>query len=107
MAKAEVKKKADKKLKGGTGEQGKLIDTNPENLKPFMKKARQYRATVSERLAIQQSEAEQKAELRELVAAAGLQPLPNGDILFKYEDVTITLEAPKEGKLTVKVEEDE
>ena len=96
-----------KKLKGGTGEQGKLIDTNPDNVKPLIKKARKYRATIADRLSIQQTEREEKAELRELVAASGLTPLDNGNIEFHYEDVTIIVEPPAEGKITVRVEDDE
>jgi hypothetical protein len=100
-------KKAKKKLAGGTGEQGELIDTNPENVKPFIAKARQYRETIAERLALQQTESEQKAQLRELVAASGLTPTDNGNIVFTYEDVTIIVEPSGPGKLTVKIKEEE
>lgn len=98
---------AKKKLQGGTGEQGELIDTNPDNVKPMIKKAKKYRAVIAERLAIQQKEAELKTELREIVAVSGLTPTDNGSIVFTYEDVTITVEPPKEGKLTVVVKDDE
>jgi len=88
-------------------DQPKLLDTDPENVKPLVKKARKYRATIANRLSIQQTEAEEKAELRELVADSGLKPLDNGNIEFHYEDVTIVVEPPKEGKLTVTVADDE
>lgn len=88
-------------------DQPKLLDTDPENVKPLIEMARKYRATIADRLSIQQTESEQKAELRELVADSGLAPLDNGNIVFHYEDVTITVEPPGDGKLTVKVEENE
>ena len=98
---------AKKKLKGGTGEQGELIDTAPDNVKPMIKKAKKYRAVIAERLEIQQKESELKAELREIVAASGLTPTDSGSIVFTYEDVTITVAPMQEGKLTVVVKDDE
>ncbi len=88
-------------------DQPKLLDTDPENVKPLIKAARKYRATIADRLSIQQTEAEQKAELRELVAASGLEPLDDGKILFKYEDVTIKVDPPGEGKITVTVDDED
>ncbi len=87
------------------GEQGQLIETAPENAVDLDKKARQYHATVRKRLAIQEKEKTQKAELRILAEEAGLQPLENGDIEYNHEDVHILLKPPIEGKLTVTVDE--
>lgn len=86
-----------------TGEQGTLIDTVPENAKEMDKKARTYFATVRNRLAVQDVEVNQKADLREEVAKSGLQPLDNGDLIYNHKGVEIVLKAPKEGKLTVVV----
>ena len=41
------------------------------------------------------------------MAASGLTPTDDGKIVFTYEDVTITVEPMQEGKLTVRVKEDE
>ena len=101
-----TKKKAAKK-KGGTEEPEKLFDTAPDNVKPMIKKAKKYRAVIAERLSIQQEEAALKAELREIVAESGLTPNDKGEIVFNYEDVTIIVEPPKDGKLTVVVKDED
>lgn len=86
--------------------QKKLFDGNPENVKPLIKKARQWRGDISKRLAIQIEEATEKDELRELVKESGLRPLEDGNILFTHEGVTIKVEPDIPGKITVTIDED-
>ena len=86
-------------------EQLPLIDTIPKNAELMDKKARRYYATVRKRLAIQEVEKTEKAELRDEVAKSGLQPLENGDLVYNHEGVDILLKPPKEGVLTVVVDD--
>lgn len=77
-----------------------LIDIHGVDVRPCIEAARKYRATISKRLKLQEKEAEQKAEVSELVKAADLKPLKDGVIHFEYEGVEVLITP---GKDSVKV----
>ena len=81
-----------------------LIDIHGEEVAPCIPVARKYRATITKRMAIQEKEVDLKDELSALVRAAGLKPLADGIIHFKYEGGDI-LVAPGKDKVKVVIDE--
>lgn len=92
--------KGPKKDAKPKGEQLALIDVAPENAKPIIKLAREYKKAVTSRLVFLKEEVRLKQLILELVNNAGLQRLPSGDIRFRYDDVTITV-TPCDDKIKV------
>lgn len=87
-------KKAEKvvaKRKKESGEQLDLIDVLPEDAKPIIEKAREYRKTVAARQKLTDKEAKQKQEVLELVKDAHIQPVEDGIIKFKHDGYTISI----------------
>ena len=61
-------------------EQGTLIDTMPDNIKPIIKLAKQYKSVQADRIAALNEEKELKQKILTEIHNAGLKPLENGDI---------------------------
>ena len=99
--KAAKKKAKPKPLKGGTGEQGTLIDVGPKNSKELNAALAIYKKHLKDRMEAGRLEVEAKAVVLELIANAGLQPQENGHIAFSANDFTVDLE-PGKPKLSVK-----
>lgn len=80
-----------------------LIEIKPENAKVILKAAKAYKRAQKERLAALEVEVKEKQKVLELVKAAKLQPLENGNIRFRLDGVTISIQPRDE---LVKVKED-
>ena len=93
-----VKEAKDTKL--GAGDQLALIDIHPENAKPIIALALTYKKYVAERQLALAKEVELKNKILDLVKAAKLQPLENGNTTFTYEGVTVSIE-PQDEKVKV------
>ena len=93
MAKKAKSKKAGKQLD--------LIDVAPENAKPIIELAKQYKEALTERLAALKEEVRLKQLILQLVNEAGLQRLPDGDIRFEYDGFQVTV-TPCDDKIKVK-----
>ena len=91
------------------GEQMDLIDVHGEQVKKLIAPARAYRATITKRLKIQETEANQKAALTDLVKAANLKPIIENRkkiVRFKYEDVTIEYTHEEKDNVKVTIDND-
>ena len=91
------KRPAEKK----EGEQGFLIDVLPKNQKTILRKAKQYRGAMLDRMAASEREVELKNELLALIKAAKLQPMTDGKIKLSIGEYTISV-TPREMLIQVK-----
>ena len=84
-------------------EEQMLIDIHGKtNVKPAIAAGRRYRATISKRLKLQETEADQKQEVSDLVKKLKLNPLKDGVIHFKVDGVDILITPGKESvKVTI------
>lgn len=89
--------------KGKSGEQLPLIDVLPEDAKPIIEAAKLYKEYMLERITWSGKEVAQRNLVREMVAKAGFQRLPDGTIRFSHDGVTITI-TPQDDKISVKEE---
>ena len=87
------------------GEQLELIDVAPENAKPIIELAKQYKEVQTTRLAALKQETELKQKIITAVHEANLQRLDDGKIRFTYDNVTISIE-PSDEKVKVKFNTD-
>ncbi len=78
------------------GEQLELIDTKPENHKEILKAARQYQSAKILRLEALEDEVGKKMKLLELIHNSGLQPKPDGTIMYRCDNLTIIVKPTKE-----------
>lgn len=95
---------ADQEQNRKSGEQLDLIDVAPENAKEIITVAKSYKEFQTVRLAALKNETEQKDKIKEMVAAAGLQRLPDGKIKFSYDGFEFTL-TPQDDKISIKEKE--
>ena len=93
MAKRGRKPKKEKQLD--------LLDVAPENAKPIIELAKEYKVALTARLAALKEEVRLKQLILELVNKAGLQRLPDGDIRFEYDGFQVTV-TPCDDKIKVK-----
>lgn len=98
----ELKEQAEQ---SAAGEQLDLIDVTPENLKKIIPVARAYRKVVKERVEFTNRETALKTDLLNLIKEAKLKRLPNGNIKFKCDGLTITV-TPTDEKISIKEEKD-
>lgn len=91
------KKKETKK----SDEQLDLIDVAPENAKPIIEVACQYKQHQRARMAAGAKEEECKKRILNMVNEANLQRLEGGKIKFEYDSVTISI-TPRDELVTVK-----
>lgn len=92
MPKNQKGPKKDATPKAGTkGKQLPLIDVTPENLRPIMEAAQEYKEQQVIRMAAGVKEAQQKQIILELVTKAKLQPLADGKIRFECDGLTISV----------------
>lgn len=96
------KKKTDVTDTPEPGEQLDLIDTKPENYKEIARIARQYQTAKVLRIEALDAEVDKKQKLLELIHNSGLQPKPDGTIVYKVDTLTITVKPTKE---TISVKE--
>ena len=86
------------------GEQMELIDVAPKKAKPIIAAARILKKLQVTRASAQDKENKQKAILLNLVEEANIQRLPNGQIIFTYDGVTLKI-TPKQESVSVKEED--
>ena len=91
------------KTKIETGEQGSLIDVQPQNAKEILKAAQEFKKASLKKTKAKEAEDACKATLLDLVKEAGLQPLENGVIQLRIAGTVITV-TPKEDGVKVKEE---
>ena len=92
------------KKKKESGKQEMLIDVLPEDAKPIIEAARDYKKHQKVRLAALKKEVELKQRILDLVNKAKLQRLKDGKIRFEYDGVKITV-TPTDDKIDVKEKE--
>lgn len=83
------------------GEQLRLIEVGPENLKVIAKETRIYRSLVDQRLVLLKKEVKQKEKVKTLVKEAELQRLQDGRIQFEVDDEIVCL-MPQDDLITIK-----
>ena len=94
-------KKMEKKTNSKSGEQLDLIDVGPKKSKAIVKAAMLYRKAQAERLNFLAEEIAQKKIILDLVRKEKLQPLDDGKIKFRCNDVQITI-TPRDELITIK-----
>ena len=99
-------KRGRPKKEAVAGEQLDLIDVHPENAKEIIDCAKAYKRYVTDRLAVEKREVEQKQKLLALVRDANLQRLKDGTIRFKLDGFLITI-TPRDELIKVKEETEE
>lgn len=83
-----------------------LIETLPENIQEIVDVALEYQECKQGRQNILKKEVELKAKIKEMVHNAGLQPLEDGVIRFRYDGVLISI-VPRDEVIRVKEVEEE
>lgn len=84
-----------------TKDQKMLIDVLPEDAKPIIEAAREYKEVQGERLTALSREKKLKQKVLGLVKEAKFQPLEGGVIKFECEGCTITV-TPRDELVQVK-----
>lgn len=79
------------KKKKETQEQLDLIDVAPENAKPIIAAARVYKKAQKARLSALKNEIDQKQKVLALIKEAEIKPGEGGKIVFKYDNVLISV----------------
>lgn len=90
-----------KKAKAAKGEQMPLIEVGPENLELIVKKVRKYKYHQQQRLLHLKKEVEQKHKIKDLVDAAHLHRLKNGNIKFEADSAIVEV-TPQDDLITIK-----